>query len=78
MSTFKTGRSKGYHNKRAKPRYFSSNQPVMVRDFRLSTDKWISGTVVESLGPVTYKVQVESGNILKRYTAHMLEQLGTK
>ena len=69
---------KEYHDKRAKPHYFSSNQPVMVRDFRLNTDKWIPGTVVESLRPVTYKVQVEGGNILKRHIDHMLEQLGTE
>ena len=64
---------KGYHDKRAKPRYFSPNQPVMVRDFCLNTDKWIPGTVVESLRPVTYKVQVEGGNILKRHIDHVLE-----
>ena len=45
----------------------------MVRDFRLNTDKWIPGTVVEPLGPVTYKVQVEGGNILKRHIDHVLE-----
>ena len=64
---------KGYHDKRAKPHYFSPNQPVMVQDFCLNTDKWIPGTVVESLGSITYKVQVEGGNILKHHINHMLE-----
>ena len=45
----------------------------MVRDFCHNTDKWISGTVVESLGPVTYKVQIEGGNILKLHFDHVLE-----
>ena len=50
---------KGYQDKRAKPCYFSPNHPVMVGDFRLNTDKWIPGTVVESLGSLTYRLKVE-------------------
>ena len=61
---------KRYHDKRAKPRYFSP-QPVMIQDFHLNTDKCIPGTVVESLGPITYKVQVEGGNIFKHHINHV-------
>ena len=45
---------KGYQDKRSKLRYFSANQPVMIWDSRHNTYKWIPGTVVESLKPVTY------------------------
>lgn len=51
-------------------------QPVMVRDFRLH--EWIPRTIEESLGPVTYRVQVERGSILKRHIDHIWERLETK
>ena len=38
----------------------------MVRDFR-HTDKWVPDTIAQKLGPMTYQVDIESGNIVKRH-----------
>ena len=45
------------------------------RDFRLNPDKWIPGTVLPQLGPVTYDVKVEKGKVLKRHIDHMRERM---
>ena len=46
----------------------------MVRDFR-HTDKWVPGTIVQKLGPVTYQVDIGSGNIVKRHIDQLTQRL---
>ena len=43
----------------------------MVHDFHPNSDKWISGTMLSQLGPVTYNVEVEKRKVLKRHVDHM-------
>ena len=57
---------KSDHDHRARNRQFVVDQPVMVRDYRPSTPKWIKGRIANKLGPVTYEVQVQ-GSFLKRH-----------
>ena len=47
---------KAHHDIHAIPRYFTPNNSVMVCDFRHTKDKWIYGTILKSLGPLTYLV----------------------
>ena len=47
-------------------RCFFPGSPVMVRDYR-GEKKWISGTVLRKLGPVTYHVDVGKGQAWKRH-----------
>ena len=46
----------------------------MVCDFR-HTDKWVPGTIVQKLGPVTYQVDIGSGNIVKRHIDQLTQRL---
>ena len=56
-------------------RDFRPNSDVMVRDFRPNSDKWIPGTVLSQLGPVTYTVEVEDGKTLKKHVDHIRERM---
>ena len=44
----------------------------MVRDYR-HTDKWVPGTIVRKLGPVTYQVDLGKGNIVKRHVDQLTQ-----
>ena len=39
-------------------RSFQEGDSVWVEDYRASSEKWINGTIVHQLGPLTYKVKV--------------------
>ena len=47
----------------------------MIRDFRPNSNKWMPGTVLSALGPVTYHVEVEKGKVLKRHVDHLRERM---
>ncbi|XP_021340098.1 uncharacterized protein K02A2.6-like [Mizuhopecten yessoensis] len=50
---------KKHHDKgRVRVRTFSRNQSVRVRNFRGGKEKWIVGSVVKQLGPLTYLIRV--------------------
>ena len=54
-------------------RVFSVDQEVMVRNFR-EGDKWISGKIVDQLGPVSYLVQCCDGSMWRRHVDHILDK----
>ena len=63
-------KQKDTHDQHAKLRNLSVDSPVMVREFR-NSNKWIPGTVLKKLGPVTYRVDVGEGRIWKRHIDHL-------
>ena len=65
---------KKHHDGHTKLRTFVIGAPVMVRDFRHDT-KWVPGTVVKVLGPVTYRVDLGGGNIVKRYVDQLTQRV---
>ena len=42
-----------------KEREFTEGQNVLVENLRGTTPKWISGKIVEKMGPVSYKVEID-------------------
>ena len=42
----------------------------MIRDFHSST-KWISGKILERSGPVSYKIKLQDGSIIRRHVDHI-------
>ena len=54
------------HDKRARKRECEAGQRVMVRNYRSGPD-WIPGTVTKALGPLTFLVCVENGQVWKRH-----------
>ena len=53
-------------DRRTKHRFFFPGSPVLVRDYR-GKNKWIAGTVLRKLGPVTFHVDVGKGQVWKRH-----------
>ena len=49
-----------------KSRCLFQGSPVMVRNYHGDT-KWIPGTVLKKLGPVTYSVDIGDGWMVKRH-----------
>ena len=54
-------------------RVFTVGSAVMVRNYR-RPDKWVPGTIVRKLGPVTYQVDLGRGNLVKCH----IDQLTTR
>lgn len=59
-----------HHDQHTRPRDMTVGQKVMARDYR-SEQKWVPGTVVEQLGPLTYRVEVQGGRRWKRHIDQM-------
>lgn len=64
------------HDQHIKHREFVSGQSVRVRNLRPGP-KWITGTILQRLGPLSYLVKLESGVQQKRYVDHIRDSLGT-
>ena len=62
----KQAEQKSHHDGSAKLRILFPGQSVMVMNYR-SSDKWIPGTVLKKLGPVTYCIEIDNGKIVKRH-----------
>ena len=73
MVTFRPGGQKP-HSRNPVLRSYPFVSDVMVRDYRLA-DKWIPGTIVQKLGPVTYEVDLGSGNLVKRHIDQLTQRL---
>ena len=56
------------------PQRFPVDSEVMVCDYR-HADKLVPGTIVWKLGPVTYQVDLEKGNIVKCYVDQLTRHL---
>ena len=61
-------------DKHTRLRNLLSGSSVMARDYR-GTNTWVSGTIVRKLGPVTYQVNIGSGNLVKRHIDQLTQRL---
>ncbi|XP_056008453.1 uncharacterized protein LOC125667469 [Ostrea edulis] len=62
-------------NKRGSPlRAFEPGREVIVRDYRKNAkSNWVSGTISEQTGPVTYRVEVAPGQTWRRHIDQIQE-----
>ena len=74
LVTSRQAAQKRQTDKHAKLRSFPVGASVMVRDFR-HTNKWVPGTIVQKLGPVTYQTDIGCGNIVKRHIDQLTQRL---
>ena len=58
-------------------RQLTVGDPVLVQDYRKGRDPWSKGVIVSKLGPVTYRVQVDSF-FWKRHIDQLIDLSGTK
>ena len=69
----KQASQKQQHNAHARSRTLSVGTTVMAKDFR--DQSWKTGVVMEHRAPLTYLVQMDSGQLWRRHIDH-LHQLG--
>ena len=68
---------KSQHDQRAKIREFFVGQEVMTRNLRPGP-KYVTGVVVQKLGPLSYLVEVGEGLIWRRHVDHLKELASTR
>ena len=61
---------KNYHKQNTKDRSFEVDDPVFFKDFT-SGKGWLTGTVTEVKGPLTYLVTLSDGRIVRRHVDHI-------
>jgi len=61
----KQHQQKEFHDRRAVERSFTAGDQVYVRNFGRG-HPWLPGRILESTGPVSFRVQLESGQIIWR------------
>ncbi|KAG1927827.1 K02A2.6-like [Pimephales promelas] len=59
-------KQKAYHDKKAHERSFCVGYPVLVRNFSYGP-KWIPGNIETVTGPVSYKVMLGDGRVVRRH-----------
>ena len=62
----KQGQQKTAHNLHAKSREWFVGQSVMAKNFRPGPD-WISGIIIEKLGPLSYLVETSAQQVWRRH-----------
>ena len=63
-------KQKSSHDLHAKARVLEFGDKVFIKDTS-SSKEWDSGVVIEVNGPVTYKVKLQDGRILRRHIDHI-------
>ncbi|XP_072384444.1 uncharacterized protein [Diabrotica undecimpunctata] len=53
------------------PRCFQENETVFARSFAPGGQKWLPSKIIETTGPLSYKVQTPDGKILRRHSAQI-------
>ena len=61
---------KDHHDKCRKERHFQVGDAVYARKFP-SNDAWIPGTIIKARGPLSYMIELETGQIVRRYVDHL-------
>ena len=54
------------HDRSSHVRELYTGQRVMARNYR-DQNRWLPGTVVQKLGPLTYSVQLDTGSLWRRH-----------
>ena len=73
----KQEKQKWYHAKHPRKPNLDTNSPVMARNYARGS-KWLPGIVERRTGPVSFKVRLQNGNLIKRHQdqLHMREPEG--
>jgi hypothetical protein len=63
-------RQKAEHDRHAKSRAFAVEEAVFIRNFARGPT-WVSGTIVMTQGPCSYRVKLSDGRVVRRHVDHM-------
>ena len=68
----KQGKQKLYHDQTSKSRMFNEGDNVFVRNFVPNAKiKWIQGRIVSVTGPLSYKIELTDGTVVRRHVDHI-------
>ena len=67
---------KNRHDQNSRPRSFSVGDSVYARNYS-GDGKWMPGTIVEQTGPVSVKVELEDGTVIRRHHDQLLARAMT-
>ena len=68
-------KQKQHHDEQSRSCDFGPGDQVWTRDFRNNSPKWISGVVLQSVGPVSYMIRLPDGTLWKRHVDHIRQQV---
>ena len=60
-------RQKREHDRTAKPKIFEVNDPVFARNYSTQGHRWLAGKVLEKTGPLSFRIELQNGNIVRRH-----------
>ena len=70
----KQAEHKEHHDHRSRARCLFPGSPVMVRNYH-GNSRWIPGTVVKKLGPISYCIDVGEGKVVKRHIDQLRQRV---
>ena len=68
-------KQKQHHDEQSRSRDFGPDDQVLTRDFRNNSPKWISGVVLQSVGPVSYMIQLPDGTLWKQHVDYIRQRV---
>ena len=66
----KQSQQKAAHDYHAKEREILEGHAVYAKDFRYKK-AWLPGTVLEKTGPVSARIQLDNGTVIRRHQDHV-------
>ena len=73
--TMKQSRQAQDHDRRSRARVITVGDNVFVKNFPNLIPRWIPGVVVEQLGPLSFRVQLQTGRVVQRHLDHVRQRL---
>ena len=59
------------HDNQKAPRTFEEGDPVFAEDFTASSEKWLPGVIQKVTGPLSYRIQLADGRVVRRHVDNM-------
>ena len=59
------------HDGTTTTRSFLTNDPVLVKNFNNTGQKWLRGHIIKPVGPLSYMIKLSDGRIFRRHVDHL-------
>ena len=68
-------KQKQHHDEQSRSCDFGPGDQVWTREFWNNSPKWISGVVLQSVGPLSYMIQLPDGTLWKRHVDQIRQRV---
>ena len=62
---------KAVHDRGTKQRTFVAGEEVGTKNFASATPKWLKGKILRCRGPVSYDIELEDQQVIRRHADHL-------